>query len=178
MAFDRLRHRIQFDKFGATEQNPSGLAEMSDPQEQNTRDFILQHSANGKNWTAFGILQYAGNSCSTRNHSYIHSSPVTGINYYRILQTDLDNQSSYSAIRMLRFTKTDEPFTIFGNPVSNNMLTVQINEATSLALYTADGKLLWNENVNAGIKTIGMSRYAKGTYLLKAKNVIQKIVIQ
>ena len=79
---------------------------------------------------------------------------------------------------MLRFTKTDEPFTIFGNPVSNNMLTVQINEATSLALYTADGKLLWNENVNAGIKTIGMSRYAKGTYLLKAKNVIQKIVIQ
>lgn len=164
--------------FTATKQNQAALLKWATAQEQNTQDFILQHSANGKNWTAIGTLQAAGNSSSTRNYSYIHSSPVTGINYYRILQTDLDNQSSYSAIRMLRFTKTDEPFTIFGNPVTNNMLTVQINEATSLALYTADGKLLWNENVNAGIKTIGMSRYAKGTYLLKAKNVIQKIVKQ
>ena len=41
---------------------------------------------------------------------------------------------------------------------TNNMLTLQINEATSLALYSADGKLLWNENVNAGTKSIGMSR--------------------
>lgn len=164
--------------FTATKQNQTAVLKWATAQEQNTRNFSIQHSASGKNWTAIGTLQAAGNSNNTRNYSYIHSSPVTGINYYRILQTDLDNQSSYSAIRMLRYTKTDEPFTIFGNPVTNNMLTVQINEATSLALYTADGKLLWNENVNAGSKTIDMSRYAKGTYLLKAKNVIQKIVKQ
>jgi hypothetical protein len=164
--------------FTVTKQNQTALLKWATAHEQNTQDFILQHSANGKNWTAIGTLQAAGNSSSTRNYSYVHSSPVIGINYYRILQIDLDNQSSYSAIRMLWFTKTDEPFTIFENPVTNNILTVQINEATSLALYTADGKLLWNENVNAGIKTIDMSRYAKGTYLLKAKNVIQKIVKQ
>jgi hypothetical protein len=50
--------------------------------------------------------------------------------------------------------------------------------ATSLAFYTADGKLLWQEQVNAGTKTIDVSRYAKGTYLLKTITTTQKVVIQ
>jgi hypothetical protein len=78
----------------------------------------------------------------------------------------------------LKFTKTDEPFIIIGNPVTNHVLTVEVNEATSLALYTTDGKLLWQENVKAGTKTFDMSRYAKGTYMLKANNSSQKLVIQ
>lgn len=164
--------------FTATKQNQTALLKWATTQEQNTRDFSVQHSANGINWTAIGSLQAAGNSTTTRNYSYVHSSPVTGVNYYRILQTDLDNRSSYSAIRTLLFTKTNEPFTIIGNPVTNAVLMVQVNEASSLALYTADGRLLWQENVNAGTKTFNMSRYAKGTYLLKANNTTQKIVIQ
>ncbi|MCX6313955.1 MAG: T9SS type A sorting domain-containing protein [Sphingobacteriales bacterium] len=86
--------------------------------------------------------------------------------------------SSYSAIRTLQFTKTGEPFIIIGNPVTNDVLTVQVNEATSLVFYTADGKTLWQEQVNPGTKTFDMSRYAKGIYLLKVNNTSQKVVIQ
>lgn len=97
------------------------------------------------------------------------------INYYRILQTDMDNRSSYSAIRTLKFTKTDEPFIIIGNPVTNYVLTVQVNMASNLALYTDEGKLLWQQRVNTGTKNIDVSRYAKGTYFLKANNTAQKV---
>ena len=164
--------------FTATKQNQTALLKWATTQEQNTRNFTVQHSANGINWTGIGILQAAGNSNITSNYSYIHRSPVTGINYYRILQTDMDNRNSYSAIKTLKFTTNDEPFIIIGNPVTNDVLNVQVNMATDLALYTADGKLLWQENVNAGTKTIDISRYAKGTYLLKANNTAQKVVIQ
>ncbi len=164
--------------FTATKQNQTALLKWATAQEQNTRNFSVQHSANGINWSAIGLLPATGSINSTSNYSYVHTSPVTGVNYYRILQTDMDNRNSYSAIKTLKFTTNDEPFIIIGNPVTNDVLTVQINMETSLALYSADGKLLWQEQVNAGTKTFDMSRYAKGTYLLKANNTAQKIVIQ
>lgn len=164
--------------FTATKQNQTALLQWTTAQEQNTRNFTVQHSANGINWAGIGLLPATGSSNSASNYNYIHTSPVSGINYYRILQTDMDNRYSYSAIRTLKFTKTDEPFTIIGNPVTNDVLTLQVNITINLALYTADGKLLWQQQVNAGTKTIDVSRYAKGTYFLKANNTTQKIIIQ
>jgi len=54
----------------------------------------------------------------------------------------------------------------------------RVNASINLALYTTDGKLLWQQQANAGTKTIDVSRYAKGTYLLKANNTAQKVLIQ
>ena len=108
----------------------------------------------------------------------MHTTPVTGINYYRILQNDMNNRSSYSNIRTLVFTDKDESLIIVGNPVTNGVMTVQANISVTLAFFTADGKLLWQETINAGTKYIDVSRYAKGTYFLKANNTSQKVLIQ
>jgi hypothetical protein len=169
---------VEWLSFTATRQNQTSLLQWSTAQEQNTLNFIIQHSINGINWTDIGLLPAAGNSSSQRNYSYIHFTPVTGINYYRILQTDLNNRNSYSVIRTLRFTKTDASFTITGNPVTNGILIVQVNRTTEIFLYTADGKLLWQEHANTGTKNIDVSRYAKGIYFLKAGNSAQKVMIQ
>jgi hypothetical protein len=163
--------------FTATKQNYTVLLKWATLQEQNTRHFEIQHSSNGSNWTTISILPAAGNSSSTTDYSYVHTTPATGINYYRILQTDIDNRNSYSVTRVIGFTAV-EAFTIIGNPVANDVLTVRLNIASTLALYTADGKLLWQEQTNAGIKHIDVSRYAKGTYLLKVNSTTEKIVIQ
>ena len=165
--------------FTAKAQNNSqSLLQWATAQEQNTKDFYIQHSADGINWVTIGSLPAAGNSNSTSYYNYVHTNPVKGLNYYRIKQTDVDSRFSYSPIRMLSFTRTLQPITIMGNPVANNVLTLQVNMATSLAFYTADGKLLWQEQVKADTKTIDVSRYAKGTYLLKTISTTQKVVIQ
>jgi hypothetical protein len=165
--------------FTAKAQNKSqSLLQWITAQEQNTKDFYIQHSADGINWVTIGNLPAAGNSNSASNYNYVHTNPVTGLNYYRIKQTDVDSRYSYSPVRILSFTRALQPFTILGNPVTNNVLTLQVNMATSLAFYTADGKLLWREQVNAGTKIIDVSRYAKGTYLLKTITTTQKVVIQ
>jgi len=165
--------------FTATAQNNSqSLLQWATAQEQNTKDFYIQHSADGINWVTIGNLPAAGNSNSTNYYNFVHTNPVKGLNYYRIKQTDVDSRYSYSPVRMLSFTRALQPFTILGNPVTNDVLTLQLNMTTSLAFYTADGKLLWREQVNAGTKTIDVSRYAKGTYFLKTITTTQKVVIQ
>ena len=164
--------------FTAKAQNNSqSLLQWTTAHEQNTKDFYIEHSADGINWVTIGSLPAAGNSNSTTNYNFVHTNPVKGLNYYRIKQTDVDSRYSYSPVRMLSFTKTLQPFTILGNPVTNDVLTLQVNIATSLFFYTADGKLLWREQVNAGTKTIDVSRYAKGTYLLKTITTTQTVVI-
>ena len=165
--------------FTAIAQNNSqSLLQWTTAQEQNTKDFYIEHSADGINWVIIGSLPAAGNSSSTSHYDHVHTNPVKGLNYYRIKQTDVDSRFSYSPIRMLSFTSALQPLTILGNPVTNDLLTLQVNRATSLAFYTTDGKLLWQEQVNAGTKTIDVSRYAKGTYLLKTITTTQKVVIQ
>lgn len=164
--------------FTTTKQNQTVLLQWATAQEQNTRNFAVQHSTNGINWAGIGALPAAGNSSIAINYSFVHATPANGINHYRILQTDMDNKSSYSNVKTLRFTTAGEPFFITGNPVTNNVLTVQVNMAAVLALYTADGKLLWQQPVQAGTKYIDVSRYAKGAYLLKSNSTTQKIVIQ
>ncbi len=164
--------------FTATKQNQTALLKWATLQEQNTRNFVVQHSTNSNDWSGIGVVPAAGNSSIINNYSLIHTNPVIGINYYRILQTDMDSRSSYSVIRTLTFTKSDEPFSIIGNPVINDLLIVRVNTSIRLALYTADGKLLWQEQVNTGTKNIDVSRYAKGTYLLIGNSAVQKIVLQ
>ena len=164
--------------FTATVQNNSqSLLQWSTAHEQNTKDFYIQHSADGINWVTIGSLPAAGNSNSTRHYNYIHTNPEKGLNYYRIKQTDIDSRYTYSTVRMLSFTRALQPLTIIGNPVTNNVLTIQVNMATSLAFYTADGKLLWQKQVNAGTRSIDVSSYAKGTYLLKTITTTQTVVI-
>ncbi len=162
--------------FTATKQNQMGLLQWATAREQNTRNFIVQHSANGTNWANIGLQ--AANGSGSNQYTFEHSKPITGLNYYRILQTDMDNRSSYSTVRTLKFTTAAEDFVIIGNPVTNNVLTVQVTAPMYLAIYTAEGKLLWQQQVNAGTKTIDVSRYAKGIYLLKTNTTTKKLVIQ
>lgn len=164
--------------FTATKQDRTVLLQWGTAQEHNTRNFTILHSSNGIDWAGIGTLPAAGNSDIVNHYSFIHTKPVNGINYYRLLQTDMDNRVHFSNIRSFRFTTGNEPFFVTGNPVTNNVLIIQVNTAAMLALYTADGKLLWQERVSAGTKYIDVSRYAKGIYLLTTNSTSQKVVIQ
>lgn len=164
--------------FTATKQSSNSLLHWATAQEQNTKDFIVQHSTDGINWNSAVTLPAAGNSNSIRNYSYVHTSPVKDNNYYRILQTDADNKYSYSEVRTVKFATVDMSFTVMGNPVTNGILTVQVNAATTLTLYSSDGKLILEKEVTTGMQSIDVSVYAKGVYLLKANATIQQIVIQ
>ena len=164
--------------FTATKQNQTAFLQWSTAQEQNTQSFLVQHSQDGINWVTIATLAAAGNSTNTNNYNYVHTNPVTGINYYRINQTDADSRYTYSDIRTILFTNVGKPFDILSNPVTNGILVVKVNIVTPLSLYTSDGKLLWQQSQITGLKNIDVSRYAKGNYFLRSGNYTQQIVIQ
>jgi hypothetical protein len=167
-----------WQSFTVSKQNNSAVLIWTTSQELNTKNFIVQHSSDGKNWNDLTSIQAAGNKSSTSLYSYNHSQPSNGINYYKILQLDIDGKYNYSDIKTANFAIENAPIIVNGNLITNGNLAIQVNKATGIAIYGMDGKLLFKKNVNVGLQNIDVSSFAKATYLLKADGNIQKIVIQ
>ncbi len=175
---------LQWRSFTATKQQENVLLEWSTFSEQNSKSFIVQTSTDNVTWQTLGFKAGAGNSNTVSNYNYLHTSPAQGYNYYRIIETDADGRQTYSVIRTVFFVSPAYTVQILGNPVSNGMLQLKIDMARPtdnppfITIYSSDGKLLWKEQTGAGIHTINVSRFAKGTYLLKANDTTIKFLIQ
>ena len=58
--------------------------------EINSDYFLVQRSANGKDFEIIGNVKAAGNSTSHRNYIFTDKNPLPGITYYRLNQIDFD----------------------------------------------------------------------------------------
>jgi len=164
--------------FVSSQSDDKVLLNWSTGNEQNTKDFIIQHSTDNFTWNDIAKLPAAGNSTSVKNYNYLNTTAVQGLNFYRILQRDIDNKSSYSPIRSVKLSVDPSSFYVIGNPVVNGLLHIQINKSASLSLYDLYGRSVYKKQVAAGMETIDMSRCAKGLYLLRADDQKVKIILQ
>ncbi|MBL0100798.1 MAG: hypothetical protein IPP49_12800 [Saprospiraceae bacterium] len=71
--------------------------------ETNNDYFTIERSGDGVAYEAIGQIKGAGNSSKEISYEFVDEKPLSGINYYRIKQTDFDGQYSYSDIRSVRF---------------------------------------------------------------------------
>jgi hypothetical protein len=152
--------------FTAQPENGTVLLRWQTATETNSKDFIVQYGTNGETWTALATLPAAGNSTDTRSYSYIHTAPQPGNNYYRLQQTDLDGNSSYSDIQVVQVAAPQSGFQILQNPVTGGLLQAKVNTPMTLSVYSMDGKLLQSGQYNVGTAEIRLDGYSKGGYLL------------
>jgi hypothetical protein len=144
--------------------------------EFNSKDFTIQYSSNGNSWSALATQPASVNSNTIRDYSYNHQAPHIGVNYYRILQSDLDGNISYSEIKVIKYTSIQPPFEIIRNRVGNEPVKIKTNTPIVLSLYNVEGKLFWNKSFNPGIHIIEKGNYSSGTYLLKGAGISEKIL--
>lgn len=164
--------------FNAFKQKTSVFLQWNTANEQNTKDFTVQFSTNAIRWNDLTTIPSSTLNSIVNTYNYTHTKPIKGINYYRIIQTDLNGRSSYSIVRTLKYTDGTDAFYVLNNPVKNDMLQVQVNSSMMLGLYTAEGKLLLQQQASSGLQNIDVSKYAGGLYLLKGNSTSIKIVVQ
>jgi uncharacterized repeat protein (TIGR01451 family) len=145
--------------------------------EQNSKDFVVQHSTNGLDWKNVCTVAAAGNSNSLRKYRFVHQSPVTGTNYYRLLQRDLDGKYQYSHVQTVRLSANSERLLILSNPVVNGMLEVNVREVTNISLKTMGGTVLLRKQLLPGRNQIDIHQLAAGTYVLVSDQAVVKLVV-
>lgn len=152
------------------------LVKWGTAQEINTKSFSIQHSTDGKNFKPAGEVKAAGNTNENTYYSFLHSQPSSGNNYYRIEQIDADGKSTFSKIIMVAYGD-NATVTVLGNPVSNGQLTVQVNQPVNLMLFSAEGKLIKQQEAAAGTYTMNVNGLAKGMYTLLAGTQAKRVII-
>lgn len=156
---------------GAVQLNWSTASEI------NSKTFSIQRSSNGSDWNDIGSTAAAGNSSSEKNYSYTDVHAGADINYYRIIQIDMDGRSNYSKILVNRPAYSGD-IKLFPNPVTDGAATITLKHADRVIIYNSNGIKILQKELPAGSSLVNVSQYPKGTYYIKTSEGRIAFVIQ
>ncbi len=141
-------------------------------QEANTMRFIVQRSNNGTDWNDIAELPAMGNTSTTTDYSYTDMQAPARLNYYRILQEDIDGRRTFSPIMRSSCENTDA-LLVYPNPASNTVwisFSSQSTEKIRLMLYDNKGALVKQQletmQVGANLVELPLNNLASGIYHL------------
>lgn len=161
----------QLSRFEATRKDNKALITWTTAQELNSKSFVIERSADGRNFQSIATVDAAGQSAFARNYQYTDAQPAAGVNYYRLKMVDNDGKLAYSRIVTLYFGK-DFFYSVAPNP-ARNLVWIQLeNNPGPLQLQLTDlnGRLLKQVNVGAAeSQTVKLPVHdlSKGVYVLK-----------
>lgn len=142
--------------------------------EINNDFFIVERSIDGRLFEEITMVDGAGNSTISINYRALDTSPVIGINYYRLKQVDFDGSFTYSDVRAVNLA-TNERFTVFPNPLNDVLhitvedlsdegeLQIEIHDELGRTVYS-NSRLLDNKTQLFSINEV--SKFTPGCYFL------------
>ncbi len=174
---------VKLSSFNVQKLNSTVKINWTTEQEINSREFIVERSANGTVWTGIATLPAAGNSSTRLNYTTTDLNPVKGINFYRIRQVDLDYKIDYSATKSVLFNNSFE-ILVTPNP-ARGIVNIYINnsgKAVDIVLTDASGKIVRKLNTDQPQVQINTAALARGTYFVKlvrdAETTVSKLLLQ
>ncbi len=144
-------------------------------QEENNQEFRVMRSEDGVFWEQIGVVQGHGNSYSQTDYSFIDNTPNV-INYYRLVQVDLDGNTTRSPIRFVNFKQIPgQIFNVYPNPVSG-LFTIETQAESQYTITDIQGRILLNGVTQNAKTNIDLTSFSNGIYFLKIDGQVVKIV--
>jgi hypothetical protein len=136
--------------------------------EVNTKNFEIQESVDGKNFTVIGTLP-SKNTTGIHHYNFVVNNNKTGVLYYKLKQIDLDGKFQFSHVIAIE-RKGGTLLKVYPNPAQDN-LSVSIPEGSTggiLTIYALDGKIVYSKTLmsNELISNINISKLNNGIYNL------------
>ncbi|MFD1630403.1 discoidin domain-containing protein [Pseudopedobacter beijingensis] len=156
---------VKYLSFDVKQQSEGVVLEWITAYEKNNSHFIIERSSEGINFEAIGELAGKVNSSAAVNYIWNDKNPVTGNNYYRLKQVDLDGKYEYSNIRAINFLLPVKAIRIYPNPV-NQFLHIDGEYIIHIAIYSVDGKLQLETKETRSIDVSGL---AEGIYTIRIR---------
>jgi len=175
--------------FNATKQTAStALLQWKTTREQQSDYFIVERSADAREWTEVGRVKAATQSELERSYSLTDYAPLLGINYYRLRMVDKEGRYQLSAVRRLDFDNNGlNGIAIIPNPAHEKATVVfeqPIATATTLKIWNNLGQVIYTCTIPAMTRSyqITLPEVAPGIYQVATEgggiNRHLKLVIQ
>lgn len=175
---------IKLEYFDVQLYNNKVELEWSTSAEINNDFFSIERSSNGIDFELIETIKGAGNSSSDLTYLAIDENPISGINYYRLKQTDFDGKFEYFEIKSVELESTSNDISIYPNP-NNGNFTISVDYADSFNFKIVDytGKTIQEGQINSFETNIELSDISAGVYFLMTNSnteysITQRIIIQ
>lgn len=163
---------VELLSFSATAENEKVNLKWVTASELNNDFFTVQHSIDGVEFTSLGNVAGQGTKQSATTYNYVDESPMAGINYYRLKQTDFDGTSSYSNIIAINL---DLEWLLYPNPATAGT-DVTLNKKGDYAVYNNLGVLVIKVS---DANKLDISSLAPGIYTVRSSNgSIRRLVVK
>jgi hypothetical protein len=171
---------IHLLSFTGRKANTTSVLEWQTGSEFNNAYFEVQTSKDGVTYYPIGRVNSHGNSTTTQSYAFTDRLPITGANYYRLKQVDIDGNSTLSNIVLLNFNDKGKPMIVYPNPAVGQ-LTFEISKPSvnvQARILATDGKLVRMEKIGAVQRThdIDIESLSSGSYILEVttdNNVVE-----
>jgi hypothetical protein len=161
---------VRLTHFTAEPHNNGILLQWTTAGEINNSHFEIEHSTDSYLFTPIATIEGAGNSDEIQNYEYLHLSPASGENYYRLIQADYDGTTSYSEVRPASYYREE----VFVYPTAADeeihlVWEASITQQEPLAVFSLHGQQLLEATVPAGSRhyTINIAQLPGGAYYIK-----------
>jgi len=145
-------------------------------QNQQAKDYQVQESPDGVNFTAIGDV---ANELNQASYTFVQSNAGAGMHYYRILETDNDGFQVYSKIVSANLSSSEFSIRTLNNPVTSSSMNaeIELNAVSggnaSLEIWTLGGTRVATlmQTVASGTTRISLplTNVAPGTYAVKIR---------
>ena len=114
--------------------------------ELNNDYFTIERSLDGQNFISIARIESHGNSSSNNSYHFIDSDAPAGTLYYRLKQTDLNKNHSYSAVKTLSCRAERGTISLYPNPTKGDFVIespAKIGEELTVEIYNALGQKIF-----------------------------------
>jgi hypothetical protein len=142
--------------------------------EKDNASFTVERSAEGKDFEILKEVPGSGTSFVERKYTAIDRTPLEGIGYYRLKQTNVDRSFTYSNIIAVTSEGIFPTIKVFPNPASD-ILSIQLKGkwiAPQMRIFNASGQLIFDAPAagdNAPVD-VNVAELPKGLYFLVIGN--------
>ncbi len=163
--------------FNGTNHDKDNVLKWATASEQQSKEFRLERSLNGRDFIQVAVIAAAGTSTATRYYDYTDrriDKLKSNVMYYRLKQVDIDSNFRYSSIVRLNYKSGGgKPAIVYPNP-TGGMITLVLGDqsliGTVATIMDINGRVLKQIKLTAGSQTINLSDYANGVYLVRLSN--------
>lgn len=131
--------------------------------------YTLERSADGKSWTDIAKVNGVGTTTQKSNYSFTDKTPLNGVSYYRLSQTDLDG--THKDLQTVSVTmNTLHALEAYPNPATNLLTVSGMEDDEAIAIFDNSGRAMpfsVTASVQAGSSVLDISALPVGTYMIK-----------
>ena len=156
--------------FTAVKADQNAILKWETSTEENSDQFVIQKSADARQWQDIGTIKAAGSSSVTNRYSLVDNQPLVGVNYYRLKIMNADGHFTLSEIRRLDFRSNPQNvIALYPNPARNKTALVfekapQTN--ITITIYNNAGQIMRTYYFIGGryVHDLDVSGLAQGIY--------------